>query len=200
MKFSSQAVSTLFFYNPNGRIIILIGIFQNKDKLNGLKGKCHFIPNCYSQEPWKPLVIDENQCIPVYQSCQDNLSYLIFTFCNQRKWVTYRAARPSRKHSWCDSTNGRSYPHTAATTASSRLPAAGATWRGRRRRGPASLQRGGEHAAERTEQGTTLAVLRRRGGLGGEGQAIDAGDEGRRGYVLYTVIIKWTSRQFFTLF
>ena len=30
--------------------------------------------------------------------------------------------------------------------------AAGATWRGRRRRGPASLQRGGEHAAERTEQ------------------------------------------------
>ncbi len=30
--------------------------------------------------------------------------------------------------------------------------AAGATWRGRRRRGPASFQRGGEHAAERTEQ------------------------------------------------
>ena len=30
--------------------------------------------------------------------------------------------------------------------------AAGATWRGRRRRGPASFQRGGEHVAERTEQ------------------------------------------------
>ena len=45
--------------------------------------------------------------------------------------------------------------------------AAGATWRGRRRRGPASFQRGGEHAAERTEQDTILAVLRRRGGLGG---------------------------------
>ena len=45
--------------------------------------------------------------------------------------------------------------------------AAGATWRGRRRRGPASLQRVGEHAAERTEQDTILAVLRRRGGLGG---------------------------------
>ena len=30
--------------------------------------------------------------------------------------------------------------------------AAGATWRGRRRRGPASFQRGGEHATERTEQ------------------------------------------------
>ena len=29
--------------------------------------------------------------------------------------------------------------------------AAEATWRGRRRRGPASFQRGGEHAAERTE-------------------------------------------------
>ena len=30
--------------------------------------------------------------------------------------------------------------------------AAGATWRGRRRRGPAILQRGGEHVTERTEQ------------------------------------------------
>ena len=28
--------------------------------------------------------------------------------------------------------------------------AAGATWRGRRRRGPTSFQRGGDHAAERT--------------------------------------------------
>ena len=45
--------------------------------------------------------------------------------------------------------------------------AAGATWLGRRRRGPASLQRGGEHAAERTEQDTILAVLRRREGLRG---------------------------------
>ena len=30
--------------------------------------------------------------------------------------------------------------------------AARATWRGRRRRGPASFHRGGEHVAERTEQ------------------------------------------------
>jgi len=30
--------------------------------------------------------------------------------------------------------------------------AAGVTWRGRRRRVPASFQRGGEHVAERTEQ------------------------------------------------
>jgi hypothetical protein len=60
--------------------------------------------------------------------------------------------------------------------------AAGATWRGRRRRGPAKLSKRGRARYGTHRTGFILAVLRRRGGLWGGRKAGNVVGDRRRGH------------------